>query len=96
MLVRAGPLQQRQRSIFGSESYLAGQGRHLTKPGWIEVFERVEVDDHEVLSLGDLGRKETVPVARAGRPLHVFRVHAASLEVFEIAFGITVCDHIFG
>src|SRR5271163_650134 len=89
-------LQARYVSLFGSQADHTGEGRHLAEPGWIEVFECVEVDDHAVLALGDLGRQKTVPVARSGRPLHVFRAHAASLEVCEIALGITVCDHVLG
>jgi hypothetical protein len=34
------------------------------------------------------------PVARAGWPLHVARLHPASLEPFEVALRITGRDHI--
>ena len=41
------------------------------------------------------GRKP-VPVARAWRALHVFRLHAAAFQIFEIALVIAIGDHVLG
>src|ERR1700687_5920018 len=47
----------------------SGQGRHLAEPGGVEVFERVEIDDHAVLALRDLARQQPMPIAGAGGAL---------------------------
>ena len=57
----------------------------LTELDRVDVLERVEVDDHAMLALRDLFRQKAVPVTRAWRSLHVFRLHAAAFQVFEIA-----------
>ena len=71
-------LQDRQIAVFRREGGHAGQGWSLAELGRVDVLECVEVDDHASLALRDLFRQEAVPVARAWRSLHVFRLHAAA------------------
>jgi hypothetical protein len=47
-------LQDRQSAVFRREADHARQGRDLPELDRVEVFERVEVDDHAMLALGDL------------------------------------------
>ena len=49
-------LQDRQIAIFRREGDHAGQGWNLTELDRVDVFERVEVDDHAMLALRDLFR----------------------------------------
>src|SRR6516164_2829994 len=91
-----GLLQDRQIAVFRREGDHVGQGWGLTKPDRVDVFERVEVDDHAMLTLRDLFRQKAVPVARAWRALHVFGSHAAAFQVFEISGVVSVSDHVFG
>src|ERR1700730_18064449 len=74
-------LQDRRIAIFRREGDHAGQGWNLTELDRVDVFERVEVDDYATLPLRDLFRQKAVPVARAWRALHVFRLNAAAFQV---------------
>src|SRR6516162_1735514 len=89
-------LQDRQIAVSRREGDHAGQGWSLAELDRAEVLECVEVEDHASLALGDLFRQEAVPVARAWRSLHVFRLHAAALQVFEIAGIVDISDHVLG
>src|SRR6266581_3531597 len=57
----------------------SGQSGDPPELDGVDVLERVEVDDHAALALRDLFRPNTVPIARAWRTVHVFRLHAAAL-----------------
>jgi hypothetical protein len=48
-----------------------------------------------MLALRDLFRQKAVPVARSRWALHVFWLHAAAFEVFELA-DVVVSEHILG
>ena len=49
-----------------------------------------------MLAFRDLFREKAVPVTRAWRALHVFRLHAAALQVREIVGIVDVVDHVLG
>ena len=70
--------EDRQIAVLRRGRDHAGQGWGLTEFDRVDVFERVEVDDHARLAFRYLSRQKTVPVARAWRALHVSS--AASMQ----------------
>ena len=58
-----GFCQDRQVAVFRCESSHAGQGWDLTELDRIDVFERVEINDHAILALRDFMGLQPVPVA---------------------------------
>src|ERR1700730_15755793 len=81
--------QDRQIAVFLGEAHHAGQGVDLTGLGGIDVFERVEIDDHALLALRDLVRGQPVPVARTRWAHDVLRPQVfTALEPSQILLGI--------
>jgi hypothetical protein len=91
-----GFLQDRQIAVSRCEGSHAGQGWDLAELHGIDVFERVEIDDHAFLALRDFVRHEPVPVARAGRPHYVFRLHTHSLQKGKAVLVVIRGDYVFG
>src|SRR6267142_3076618 len=50
-------LQDRQIAVFRCGADHAGQGWNLTELDRVDVFERIEIDDHAILAFRDLSRQ---------------------------------------
>lgn len=66
----------------------AGEGRKLAEFLWVQVFARIEIDDHPARTLGHFIRPDAVPISGARRALNIDWPRADALVNGEIVGAV--------